>query len=159
MTPDRHPVAKRTGYGHGQDPRGASSASCAGLLASRCSSTHASIQDDLRSVAIRKDHQVTVSSGSRVGGCTQERASASLDSICGGANRTDPEIHRTCEETGVSRGGVRSVGTRLEVECEKELSEGEERLSRLCFEAGRPVAAIPDSVSEVQRLQQQLAEA
>ena len=45
------------------------------------------------------------------------------------------------------------------VECEKELSEAEERLSRLRFEAERPVAAVPDSATEVQRLQQQLAEA
>ena len=37
-----------------------------------------------------------------------------LDSTGGGAHRADPEIHRTCEETGVGRGGVRSVGTRME---------------------------------------------
>ena len=45
------------------------------------------------------------------------------------------------------------------VECEKELSEAKERLSRLRFEAERPIAAVPDSVTEVRRLQQQLAEA
>ena len=45
------------------------------------------------------------------------------------------------------------------VECEKELSEAEERLSRLRSEAERPMAAVPESVTEVQRLQQQLAEA
>ena len=45
------------------------------------------------------------------------------------------------------------------VECEKELSEAEERLWRLRFEAERPVAAVPDSATGVQRLQQQLAEA
>ena len=45
------------------------------------------------------------------------------------------------------------------VECEKELSEAQERLSRLRFEAERPMAAVPESATEVQRLQQQLAEA
>ena len=91
----------------------------------------------------------------RVGGCTQESASAGRDSTGGGANRGDPESHRTCEETGVGRGGVQE----WKVECEKELSEAEERLSRLRFETERPMAAVPDLVTEVQRLQEQLAEA
>ena len=40
------------------------------------------------------------------------------------------------------------------VECEKELSEAEERLSRLRLKAERPMAPVPDPPTEVQRLQQ-----
>ena len=116
-----------------------------------------------------QDHQVAVGSGSsrrgrryrkeRVGGCAQESASRSRGSTSVGADRVHTEVHRAREETGGACRRVRSVGTRVIVECEKELLEAEERLARLRVEVERPTALVPDPGTEVQRLQHQLAQA
>ena len=106
-------------------PRGASGVSSARALASRCSVTRASTGRRLQSPqsgrsagrGVQQDHQVAVSSGSswgrrirkeRVGGRTQESASAGRGPTSGGANRSNVRRNGRYSE------GARSVGTRVE---------------------------------------------
>ena len=103
--------------------------------------------DEVRGGRFQQDHQVTVSSGS-----------SWIPPVAEQIEQTQKFIERAKKRVLVAEEYLQWA-EEWKVECEKELSEAEERLSRLRFEADRPMAPVPVSVTEVQRLQQQFAEA